>query len=65
MDETTDTTAAQALPVSYFGKLKAWALSVETEDLAEVHKMEQALLAAEHAAITDVEELIARIRGKI
>lgn len=52
-------------PVTFFGKLKASVLKIETEALEEAHATAVAALHAEHVAIIDVEQLFARIRAKV
>jgi hypothetical protein len=61
MTMTTDPVAAP----TFFDKVKAAVLKLETEALAEVHAGEVAALAAEHALITDAETLFARIKAKM
>ena len=55
----------QTVPMSYFERLKAAALTIEAEAMAEAHKAEQDALAAAHALITTPRELLDRIMGKL
>jgi len=65
-----DTAATTELPPpapapTFFEKLKAEVLKIETEALNEAHSLEIEALNAEHALITDAETLFARIRSKL